>query len=190
MATKKQNKQVAPINKNRFACEKDYQVIVYDDFSGFPMKVTFLDGRWWITSPGLILQPLEEFLDGMEAEYFLLCEVGEKVGVLALAKMLGQALENPADKVDETLRHRVEDLKRLGVMLDVKDEALAVELRVFQNREDSMRKGKFSMWCYLAGNFGEMLFDCDGFESRKDAEEWADYYFECLGELGVEYVIY
>jgi hypothetical protein len=33
-------KSASPEDIVRFACEKDYQVIVYDDFSGFPMKVT------------------------------------------------------------------------------------------------------------------------------------------------------
>ena len=153
------------------------------------MKVTFLGDRWWVTSPSLILQPLDEYLGGMEGKYYFLCEPGEKVGALALAIMLGQALEHPEDRVEETLRHRVENLKRLGVMLNVKDEPLQLELKVFQNSEDSRRQGKYSMWCHLAGNFFEMLFDIDGFETKEDAEEWACYYLDYLEELGVEFTI-
>jgi hypothetical protein len=34
-----------------------------------------------------------------------------------------------------------------------------------------------------------MLFDIDGFDSREQAKECADYYFEFLGELGIDFYL-
>ena len=55
--------------------------------------------------------------------------------------------------------------------------------------ETRRRQGKYSVWCHLAGNFCEMLFDIDAFETKKDAEEWSHYLFDYLEELGVEFTI-
>ena len=30
----------------------EFQTIVYDDFMGVPLKVTFLNDRWWVTTEG------------------------------------------------------------------------------------------------------------------------------------------
>ena len=162
--------------------------MVYDDFSGFPLLVTFLGERWWVTSPGEHLQPLDDFL-GDDSEYIFLCEAGGKVGALALAKMLGQALEFPEDDVMEVLHRRVTDLKRLDVTLDVKDESLLLELEVFEHMKDSHRQGKFSVWCYARSNCYEQLFDIDAFDTKQEAEDWAMCYFEFLQDLGIEFTV-
>ena len=167
----------------------DFQCIVYNDFSGAPLKVTNLDGRWWVTTPGERLQLLENYFEGEDIGFKFLCEANGKVGALALTKMLGKALEEPEDEVEQVLRNRVRDLKRLGVELNVKDEPLVLELQVFPNEGKTRRQGKYSVWCHLAGNFCEMLFDIDAFETKKDAEEWARYLFDYMEELGVDYTI-
>lgn len=87
------------------------------------------------------------------------------------------------------LRNRVHDLKRLGVELDVKDELLVLELQVFPNEGKTSRQGKYSMWCHLADNVCEQVFDIDAFDTKKDAEEWALYLFDYLEELGVKLTI-
>ena len=165
---------------------KKDKIIVYDDFSGVPLSVTFFGNRWWVTTPGEKLQPLENYFKGYDIEFSFLCEAGGKVGALALAKLLGKALAEPEDEVGQVLRNRVADLKRLGVELDMKDEPLVLELRVFPNEGKTSRQGKYSMWCHLAGNFCEMLFDIDAFDSKKDAEQWAGFLFDYLEELGVD----
>ena len=170
-------------------CVNNFQAIVYSSFAGTPLKTTFLDGRWWVTTPGEKLQLLENYFEGEDIGFNFLCEADGKVGALALTKMLGKALEEPEEEVDKVLRNRVSDLKRLGVELDVKDEALMLELQVVPNEGKTRRQGKYSVWCHLADNFCEMLFDIDAFETKKDAEEWSRYLFDYLEELGVKFTI-
>ena len=166
-----------------------YQAVVYDDFSGFPLSVSFLGNRWWVTSPSMKLQPLEDYFEGEDIGFDYLCEAGGTVGALALARMLGLALTNPEDRVDECMRNRVAALKRLGVTLDVKDEALALELEVYSNEGSRTRQGDYSVKCHLAGNYFEQLFDIDAFDSKKGAEEWAGYFFDILEELSVSFTV-
>lgn len=162
------------------------QAVVYDDYAGFPYRVSFLGDRWWVTTPGEPLQLLNDLLDD-DISYNYLCEAGGKVGALALAKMLGKAVEEPEIDVCKAMRQRVENLKRLGVNIDVNDEHLTLELRVFKHSRDSRRRGEYSVWCHERDCFCNMLFDVDGFDSREQAKEWPDYYFGFLGELGIDF---
>ena len=164
-------------------------IIVYDDFSATPLKVSFLGGKWWVTTPGMQLQPLEDYFQGKDIHFNYLCEAGGEVGALALAKMLGLALTNPEDKVDECMRNRVAALKRLGVKLDMKDEVLLLELEVYSNEGFRTRQGNYSVKCQLAGNYFELLFDIDGFSTKEGAEEWAGYYFDLLQDFGFIFTI-
>ena len=189
MTNKKHQKSASSNGIIRYAHVKEFQAILYNDFNGTPLKVTFLSNRWWVTSPCDTLVPLKDYFCGEDISFNFLCGAADKVGALALAKMLGKALGNPEGKVDEVMRQRVASLKRLGVTLDVKDEPLVLELKVFPNEKGSYRRGKFSAWCHLAGNLCEMLFDIDAFDSKTDAEEWARFYFDYLEELGIEFTI-
>ena len=165
------------------------QVVVYDDYTGSPLKISFIGNKWWVTSPGEKLQPLAEYIDAEDIGYCYLCEAGGKVGALALAKMLGKALENPEDKVDEVLRQRVKSLERLGVKLNVKDESLLLEMEIISNENRYARHGKYSVLCHLHGNYFEKIFDVDAFESKHDALEWTSYYFDALENIGIEFKI-
>lgn len=163
--------------------------VVYDDFSGTPLSITFLGKQWWLTTPGEKLQPVKDYFDGEDIDLCFLCEDGGKVGALALAKMLGKAAENPEDKVDEVLRQRVKSLKRLDVNIDVKDEPLLLELVIISNERYKHRQGKYSALCHLHGNLFERIFDIDAFDTKHDAEEWVSYYFDALEKEGVEFRI-
>lgn len=165
------------------------KAIVCDDYMGVPYVVTFVGNQPWVTTSGEPFLPLKEFSDSEGIGFCYLCEAGGKVGALALAKMLGVALTNPEDRVDEVLRQRVKSLKRLSVTLDVKDEPLTLELEILAHDERSYRQGKYSAICHLHDNYFEMLFDIDAFDSKSDAEEWAGYYFDMLENLGVEFRI-
>ena len=166
-----------------------YQAVVYDNFAGCPIVVAFLGNRWWVVTPGEKVQPLEEYMATEDISFCFLCEAGGKVGALALARMLGLALANPEDRVDEVLRQRVKSLERLGVTLDVKDEPLLLEMEVFSNDGRPARHGNYSMMCHLHGNCFERIFDVDAFDSKADAEEWAGYFFDTLENLGIEFKI-
>ncbi len=168
---------------------KEFQAVVYDNFSGCPIVVAFLGNRWWVVTPGEKVQPLEEYIDDEDISFCFLCEAGGKVGALALARMLGVALENPEDRVDEVLRQRVKSLERLGVTLDVKDEPLLLEMEAFTNDGRLARHGNYSVICHLHGNSFERIFDVDAFESKQVAEEWAGFYFDTLENLGIEFKI-
>lgn len=165
------------------------QVVVYDDLMGVPYKISFIGGRWWITTSGEKFQPLEEFADAEDISFSFLCEADGKVGTLALAKMLGKALDNPEDRVDEVLRQRVKSLERLGITLDVKDEPLLLEMETISNENCPARHGNYSVICHLHGNYFETVFDVDAFESKHDAEEWVSYYFDTLDNVGIEFKI-
>jgi len=165
------------------------QVIVFDDYAGCPLKISFIGNKWWVVTPGEKVQPLEEYIDAEDIGYCYLCEAGGKVGVLAVAKMLGKALENPEDKVDEVLRQRVKSLERLGVKLNVKDESLLLEMEIISNENRYARHGKYSVLCHLHGNYFEKIFDVDAFESKHDALEWTSYYFDALENIGIEFKI-
>ena len=169
-------------------CGSVYKAVVYDNFAGCPIVVAFLGNRWWVVTPGEKVQPLDDYFDGEPISFCFLCEAGGKVGALALAKMLGVALENPEDRVDEVLRQRVKSLERLGVTLDVRDEPLLLEMEAFSN-DGRPARGNYSMMCHLHGNCFERIFDVDAFESKHDAEEWVGYYFGALESLGIEFKI-
>lgn len=168
---------------------KDFQAVVYDNFAGCPIVVAFLGIRWWVVTPGEKVQPLDDYFNGEPISFCFLCEAGGKVGALALAKMLGKALENPEDNVDEVLRYRVDSLKRLGVTLDVKDEPLLLELEFVTNDDRPACQSNYSVICHLHSSHFERFFDIDGFETRHDAEVWTNYYFDLLKDLGIEFKI-
>lgn len=170
-------------------CGNEFRAVIYDSYMAVPYVVTFLGNRWWMTTPCEKFQPLSDFTDSECIGFNYLCKVGDKVGALALSKMLGLALENPEDQVDEVLRQRVKSLKRLGVALDVKDEPLTLELDINPIAEGSIRQGKYAAICHLHDNYFEMLFNIDAFETKHDAEEWVGYYFDMLEKLGIEFRI-
>ena len=69
---------------------ENFKAIVYDDFAAHPLKVTFLGNRWWVTTPGEPLQPLDKVFGDKTIGFCFLCEAGGRVGALALAKLLGE----------------------------------------------------------------------------------------------------
>lgn len=172
-----------------YTMNKSIQAIVFDNFTGNPLKTTFLNDRWWVTTAGEELQPLEAYFRNENIRFVYLAEADGKVGALALAKMLGWALEEPEDAIDKVLRRRVESLKRLGVTLDVKDEPLQLEVEVFNNDDKPARQGSYSAWCYATGTCFELLFDIDGFSNQKTAEEWMAFYLDFLKNTGIDYTL-
>lgn len=193
MTQKKLQKNATPKDNKRYAYETgNFQAVVYDNYSGTPMLTTLHGGQWWITSPGMQVQTVYDYLSkcGLKCEDItFLCEAGGTVGALALARMLGHALENPEDDVRDVMHWRVAELNRLGIMFDLMDEPLLLELDVFSNGQNSRREGKYSVICYAKGACNECLFNIDGFDSEEDAKETAVYYFDFLEHIGIRYTI-
>lgn len=189
MTRNNQQHNATPEQYVRNAYTRENEAIVYDDYAGFPVKVTFLDDRWWVTTPGERLVPLNEYIDCEGVGYMYLCGGDGMVGALAFAKMLGQALTNPEHDIDEVLHWRVAQLYRLGVEFNLTDEPLLLELDVFANGRNSRREGKYSVICYAKGACNECLFNMDGFDTKEDAEERTKYFFEFLERIGIRYTI-
>lgn len=177
------------MNSIRQQKDWDFKAVVFDDFAGIPYSVTFIGNQWWVTTPGEKLMPLNKFMKAEGIGFCFLCENEGTAGALVLAKMLGKALTNPEDKVDEVLRQRVGSLKRLGITLDAKDEPLVLELEFFTHEERSFCQGNFSAFCHLCGNSFETIFDIDAFDSMHDAKEWVGYFFDTLENIGIEFKI-
>lgn len=194
MANKKiQQQNAMPKGNKRYAYEPEYfQAVVYDNCTGSPMLTTLLGGQWWVTSPGMQLQTVYDYLNecGVNIEdVTFLCEAGGSVGALALARMLGRALENPEDDVRDVMHWRVAALNRLGATFDLLDEPLLLELEVIPNGPYSRREGKFTVTCYAKGACDECLFNIDGFDTKEDAEGRALYYFDFLEYIGIRFTI-
>jgi uncharacterized protein Veg len=187
MATKKRQNSAVLEGKVRYARES--QAVVFDDFIGLPLKVTFLGGRLWMTTPGEKLQPLDEWMGDDTISFTFLCEAGGKVGALTLAKMLGNAVEVAEGNINETMHRCVKGLKRLGVKLDVKDEALLLELRTFSNEGTYRCEGKYTVMCNALNDGYDSLFDVDNFDNKGDAERWAYSYFDFLESLGIDFKV-
>ena len=193
MANKNQQKNAMPKYNKRYAYEPgNFQAVVYDNYSGIPMLSTLHGGQWWITSPGMQVQPVYDYLGkcGLNCEDInYLCEAGGTVGALAMARMLGHALTNPEDDVRDVMYWRVAELNRLGVTFDLQDEPLLLELDVFPNWQNRHREGKFTVMCYAKGVCDECLFNVDGFDTKRDAEGRAIYYFDFLEHIGIRFTI-
>lgn len=160
-------------------------MIVYSNFAGLVLQVTFLGGQWWVTTTGEKLCPLADYFDGEDVEFSFLCEAGGRVDALALARVLGKALEEPEDNVLPTMARRVMCLKRLGVELDVEGETLEIDIMVFGHGKNSLRKGAYSVACSAAYDPLDILFDIDGFSNKRDAKEYAKNYTKFLRSMGI-----
>lgn len=165
----------------------DNQVIIYSKYSAMPMRLTFLGGEWWITTPSVPLQKVDEYFDPDEAECVFLCKVGEKPGALAITKMLAKAVENAECAIDNVMEHRMKRLERLGVQLDVKDEKLELVEEIITHRPDSHRSGKYSLWIHAGDSFDKWLLDCEGFDSKTDAQLHAAIFLTFLESIGISY---
>lgn len=158
-------------------------VIVYGTKSGFPMTAMFLGNEWWLMSKDQQLRPLTDG-DGSFEDYNLLCDVGDCILMKDLARMMGRALENPEDKINDVLRWRLRELLAQGVTLISKPQTLNLVLRLFSN-EGTKRQGEYSIWCEEGDRSFETLFDLDCFEDMEKAVHWAQVYVEFFRRHGV-----
>ena len=165
--------------------ETNNQIIVYDDFAGCLLQVTFLDGQWWVTTPDEILQPLEKYFDNDKIAFCFLCHAGGKVDALGLAKVLGRVLENPFDDIDMEILQRMRQLKRLGITEGWAGEKLSFEWKVFSNDKYPRRQGKYSLICDEVSHHLTM-FNMDAFDDEAEAESWAKTYFDYLRTLKIK----
>ena len=166
--------------------EKNNQIIVYDNYAGRPLQVSFFGDHWWVTSPDETLQPLEDYFHGSEYLHFrFLCNQWGTVDAISLAKMLGKALENPFDTIDVELPSRVKELLRLDAGEGWENETVDFEWELLNNKKYLRREGKYSIRCWLVDT-QDTMFDIDAFDEEEEAEEWATTYFEFLRSLKIK----
>lgn len=171
----------------RNAHESGNQVIIYDDYSALPMRLTFFGDKWWITTAGVPLQTVDEYFDDDRSDMVFLCKANEKPGALAITKMLAKAVENAECAIDNVMEHRMKCLERLGVQPDVKDEKLELVEEIITHRPDSHRSGKYSLWIHAGDSFDKWLLDCEGFDSKTDAQLHAAIFLTFLESIGISY---
>jgi len=169
--------------------ETNNQIIAFSNYSGVPMMLTFLDGEWWVTSPGQKVEPLRAL--GDDVHY--LCQRGGKVSALGIAQMLGKVIEEPVTEVDEDLELRIRQLKRLDAnFLDFSDVSQHLEFKwcITPNESKAEEKPKREvLWNLLC--FEETCKDrlilAEDFAYKKDAKGWLDFYFEALAKAGIQF---
>ena len=165
--------------------ERNNQIIVYEDFAGYPYQASFYGNQWWVTTPGEILQPLPKLFGKENIDICFACHQGGTVDVITLAKMLGRALEHPFDTIDVELNNRLKALKRLGVCGNWEKEVLWFEWKLLDNKDYPKRQGKYSIRCWFKYSHAR-VFDIDAFDDEKEAKSWAKFYFDFLRDVGIK----
>ena len=169
--------------------ETNNQIIAFSDYSGVPMMLTFLDGEWWVTSPGQKVEPLRAL--GDDVHY--LCQRGGKVSALGIALMLGKVIEEPIFEVDEDLELRIRQLSRLDAhLLDFTDvnQHLKFKWCITKHENKAEEKPKrevlWNLECFEE-TCKDRLILAEDYAYREDAKECLDFYFEALGRAGIQF---
>ena len=169
--------------------ETNNQIIALSDYSGIPMMLTFLDGEWWVTSPGQKVAPLRVQGD----EVYFLCPRGGKVSALDIALMLGKVIEEPVIDVEEDLELRIRQLSRLDAhFLDFTDvsQHLKFQWCITKSKgkaEDNPdKKALWDLECFEE-TCKDRLILAEDFDDEKTAIEWLDFYFEALAKAGIQF---
>lgn len=169
--------------------ETNNQIIAFSDYSGIPMMLTFLDGEWWVTSPGMKVEPLRKLGD----EVYFLCQRSGNVSALGIAQMLGKVIEEPILKVDEDLELRIRQLNRLDAYaLDFKEQSQHLRFqwcitKSINGAEDNPEKEVlWELECFEETCKESLIFAKD-FDNQKTAKGWLDFYFEALAKAGIQF---
>jgi len=169
--------------------ETNNQIIAFSDYSGIPMMLTFLDGEWWVTSPGMKVEPLRT----LGFDVYFLCPRGGKVSALGIALMLGKVIEEPVFEVDEDLELRIRQLSRLDAhLLDFTDVSQHLKFQwcitKHENKaeDNPKREVLWDLECFEE-TCKDRLILAEDFDNQKDAKGWLDFYFEALGKAGIQF---
>ena len=169
--------------------ETNNQIIAFSNYSGVPMMLTFLDGEWWVTSPGQKVEPLRALGDYVH----YLCPRGGKVSALGIAMLLGKVIEEPIFEVDGDLELRIRQLKRLDAnFLDFSDTSQHLEFKwcitpsKAKDKDDADKKALWDLECFEE-TCKDRLILAEAFADDKTAIDWLDFYFEALAKAGIQY---
>lgn len=163
------------------------KAFLYDSLCGIVYRCMFagLDeyghAQWVNITPGEEPRTLEDYLQDEDlggTRFYLLSMEGETAQSLQVAKVLGKVMECPVDGLGADLVYTVRHMQEIGVKWDQKP--LKIVVRVFENGENSRRKGKYSVWLEDGQSVCGNLADIDAFDSLGELFTWINTYFFVL----------
>jgi hypothetical protein len=105
-----------------------------------------------------------------DTRFILIGLEGETAPPEIIAKMLGKVMECPIDELGTDLAFAIRHMKKMGVKWD--KEPMELMFRVFENRDLSQRKGKYSFWLENKKDICSILTDIDGFDDLNELFLW------------------
>ena len=129
--------------------------------------------QWVSITPGEESKTLDDVVvdeDLGDTRFILIGLEGETTPPEIIAKVLGKVMECPVDELGADLTFAIRQMKRIGVKWD--KEPLELEFRVFENKELSRRKGKYSFWVEDKKDIFSILTDIDEFDDLHELFLW------------------
>ena len=103
---------------------------------------------------------------------------GETVQPEIIAKVLGKVMESPVAELETDLAVAIRRMRLLGVKWE--RSPLELEFRVFENKRNSLRKGKYSFWVEDKKEIFCVLTDIDNYSDLKELFFWIRSYLIIL----------
>lgn len=151
----------------------------YDTLCGMVYRCMFAGidelghAQWVSITPGEESKTLNDVVvdeDLGDTRFILIGLEGETAPPEIIAKMLGKVMECPIDELGTDLAFAIRHMKKMGVKWD--KEPIELMFRVFENRDLSQRKGKYSFWLENKKDICSILTDIDGFDDLNELFLW------------------
>ena len=151
----------------------------YDSFCGLVYRCMYagLDecghAQWVSITPGEESKTLDDVVrdeDLGNTRFILISLEDELAQPEVIGKVLGKVMNGPVAELGSDLASCIRQMKRLGVKWD--RDPLELEFRVFENKGNSRRKGKYSFWVENKKDTWSILADIDAFDNLDDLFEW------------------
>lgn len=143
----------------------------YDTLCGMVYRCIFAGidelghAQWVSITPGEESKTLNDVVvdeDLGDTQFILIGLENETTPPEIIAKVLAKVMECPIDELGTDLAFAIRHMKRMGVKWD--KEPLELTFRVFENKENVRRKGKYSFWLENKKDICGILTDIDGFD--------------------------
>ena len=137
--------------------------------------------QWVSITPGEDSKTLDDVVadeDLGNTRFILIALEDEPAQPGVIAKMLGKVMECPIEELGSDLAFSIRHMKRLGVKWD--KDPLELEFRVFENKDFSRRKGKYSFWVEDKKDICSVMTDIDEFDDLHELFEWIRTYLLSL----------
>jgi hypothetical protein len=151
----------------------------YDTLCGMVYRCMFagLDelghAQWVSITPGEESKTLQDVVIDEELEgyrFILICMDDEPAQPEIIFKVLCKALVCSIVNLGDELESSIRRMKRIG--LSWTKEPLELEFRVFENKENSRRTGKYAFWVQDKKDDWNILADFDAFDDLEDLFHW------------------